>query len=241
MTVFVLVHGSWQDGSAWRSIGKQLRRKGHKAVAPTLAGHGPKTNPDVGFTDYVRTVVDAVNECSAKRVVLVGHSAGGAVVAAAAGLLRHKVQRLVFVASIIPAQGERLIDIIPPEHAAVFTEIAEASPDNTIRLPWEVWRERFVGDGDQKLARATYEILCPEPYRPVLDKIDMNGFETLDIPRSYINCRGDTAFPPGEWGLFPRFFNRLGLCRLIDIDGGHQVMFTAPSRLAAALLEAGRD
>ena len=35
--------------------------------------------------------------------------------------------------------------------------------------------------------------------------------------------------------------NRLGLFRLVQIPGSHEVMFTAPQRLAAAIAEAGRD
>jgi hypothetical protein len=35
--------------------------------------------------------------------------------------------------------------------------------------------------------------------------------------------------------------SRLGLYRLVQIKGSHEVMFTAPERLAAAVVEAGRD
>ena len=35
--------------------------------------------------------------------------------------------------------------------------------------------------------------------------------------------------------------NRLGLFRLVQIPGSHEVMFTAPQRLAGAIAEAGRD
>jgi hypothetical protein len=35
--------------------------------------------------------------------------------------------------------------------------------------------------------------------------------------------------------------NRLGLFRLVQISGSHEVMFTAPERLAQAIIEAGRD
>jgi len=35
---FVLVHGSWHDGTAWQPTIQHLEGKGHKAFAPTIAG-----------------------------------------------------------------------------------------------------------------------------------------------------------------------------------------------------------
>jgi alpha-beta hydrolase superfamily lysophospholipase len=37
---YVLVHGSWHDGSAWESVAKLLESAGHIVHTPTLAGHG---------------------------------------------------------------------------------------------------------------------------------------------------------------------------------------------------------
>jgi len=47
MSTFVLVHGSWHDGSAWKAVIKHLEAKGHQAFAPTVKGHGKgvKTQP----------------------------------------------------------------------------------------------------------------------------------------------------------------------------------------------------
>jgi hypothetical protein len=69
----------------------------------------------------------------------------------------------------------------------------------------------------------------------------VNVFQSLSIPRSYLNCLEDTALPPGEWGWHPRMSSRLGLYRLVQMRGGHEVVFTNPAGLALALIEAGRD
>jgi len=34
MSTFVLVHGSWHDGSAWQAVVDHLEAKGHLAFAP---------------------------------------------------------------------------------------------------------------------------------------------------------------------------------------------------------------
>jgi len=111
-----------------------------------------------------------------------------------------------------------------------------------VMMPFPIWREAFINDGDLATAERTYALLSPEPYQPFIDKLDLKKFATLQTPRSYINCTEDTALPPGpEWGWHPRMSSRLGLFRLVQIPGSHEVMFTAPERLAGAIVEAGRD
>jgi hypothetical protein len=69
----------------------------------------------------------------------------------------------------------------------------------------------------------------------------MKKFYSLEIPRSYLNCTEDIALPPGEWGWHPRMSSRLGLFRLVQMPGSHEVLFTNPKGLAEKLIEAGRD
>jgi hypothetical protein len=134
-----------------------------------------------------------------------------------------------------------VLDESPPATAALFRKMAQQSPDNSFLLPFPVWRGAFVNDGDLEMARQTYAKLSPEPLQPAEDKLDLKKFYSLDIPKSYINCTEDIALPPGEWGWHPRMSNRLGLYRLVQMPGSHEVMFTNPRGLAEKILEAGRD
>lgn len=47
--------------------------------------------------------------------------------------------------------------------------------------------------------------------------------------------------PPGEFAWTPGFPARLGLCRLVQMPGGHEACFTNPALLARKIIEAGRD
>ena len=47
--------------------------------------------------------------------------------------------------------------------------------------------------------------------------------------------------PHGEYAWHPRFSARLGLCRIVQMPGGHEALFSAPELLAAKIIEAGRD
>jgi pimeloyl-ACP methyl ester carboxylesterase len=97
----VLVHGAWADGSSWNKVTTELQRRGFKVVAAQL--------PLTSLTDDA-TALRRVLRRQDTPVVLVGHSYGGAVVTAAAGE-DSQVKALVYVAAIVPDEGETVGEI----------------------------------------------------------------------------------------------------------------------------------
>jgi pimeloyl-ACP methyl ester carboxylesterase len=241
MAVFVLVHGSWHDGAAWEGVIRHLEGRGHKVFAPTVIGYGKGANKKVTHAQCVKSIVDFIADKSLSDFVLVGHSFGGTFISKVAEAIPGKIRRLVFQNAFVVRHGCSVMDESPPATAAVFERMAGESPDNSFLLPFAVWREAFINDGDLQTAKQTYAKLSPEPLQPSKDKLDLKKFYSLDIPKSYINCTEDIALPPGEWGWHPRMSNRLGLYRLVQMPGSHEVMFTNPVGLAEKILEAGRD
>ncbi len=241
MTTFVLVHGSWHEGTAWDAARRSLEHEGHRTLAPTMAGHGKKAYKKVNHADCTRSIVESIVANDLRDIVLTGHSFGGTVICKVAEAIPERVRRMVFVNGFVLRDGCSLTDEVPPQTAAVFSEMARKSADNTFMIPFPVWRETFVNDADLEMAKWTYEQLSPEPFQPTADKLDLKKFYSLSIPRSYINCTEDIALPPGEWGWHPRMSGRLGLYRLVQMPGGHEVMYTNPELLARKIIEAGRD
>jgi hypothetical protein len=111
----------------------------------------------------------------------------------------------------------------------------------SVMLPFSIWREAFINDADLDVARASYEQLSPEPYQQMIEPLDLRKFYTLDTPRSYLTGAEGIALPPGEWGGHPRMSRRLGLYRLVQMPGSHEVIFSDPNGLADKIIEAGRD
>ena len=241
MTFFVLIHGSWHDGSAWQPTIDHLKTKGLQAVAPTIAGHGKGVDKRVNHADCVRSIVEYIAGNSLRDFVLVGHSFGGTIISKVAEAIPERIRRLVFVNGFVLQDGKSLTDEIPPIYGALFGELAKKSADQTVMLPFPIWREAFINDADLEIAKWAYSQLSPEPHQPTLDKLDLKKFYSLEIPRSYINCTEDNALPQGEWGWHPRMSSRLGLYRLVQMPGSHEVMFTNPVGLAEKIIEAGRD
>jgi len=237
---FVLVHGSWHGGWAWNDVIRELAAKGHRAYAPTLPGHGPGADRK-GNThqDCVDAVVAEIERHSREGVILVGHSFGGSVIQRVAATIPDRITRLVFLDALVVGDAQCVVDVLPAEFAALTNDMAAASSDNTMMIPWEAWRDNFIQDAPETVARAIWEQLSPEPHQVNLDKLDLKGFCSLAIPRSFIYCRQDKSLGPGFF--HPGMSSRLGSFKLVEMDGGHEVMFTRPQELARTLIEASSD
>jgi pimeloyl-ACP methyl ester carboxylesterase len=241
MSTFILVHGSWHDGSAWNAVIQHLEAKGHQAFAPTIAGHGKDANKNVNHAQCTQSIVDYIVDKDLTDLVLLGHSFGGTIIAKVAEAIGDRIRRLIFFDAFVVNDGDSLTDNIPPDSQALFDKLARESDDNTIMMPFDLWREAFLNDADLELAKSSYAQLSSEPYQPLIDKLDLKQFYSLPIPKSYLYCTEDNALPQGEWGWHPRMSNRLGLFRLVQMPGSHEVMFSNPIGLAEKIIAAGRD
>jgi len=96
--------------------------------------------------------------------------------------------------------------------------------------PWETWRDNFIQDAPESLARWSWERLSPEPSQVNLDNIDLKSFHSLTVPKSYIYCRQDKAMPPGYF---------LPGCRRVCGHAKSLLMFTRPVELADKIIEGG--
>jgi pimeloyl-ACP methyl ester carboxylesterase len=241
MATYVLVHGACHDGSAFDRVVERLLQQGHTAYAPTVAGHGKDVDKRVTHAESTQSVLDFITRRELTDFVLLGHSYGGTIIAKVAEAIPERVRRLVFLSGMVPNDGETMLELFPPGHRELFTQLAAASTDNTVTLPFDVFREVFINDADLDTAQRAYGHLSSEPFGQLLEPLDFKRFHTLGIPRSYLLPTEDTVMPPGEWGWHPRLSSRLGTYRLVQMPGSHELMFSNPVGLADKILEAGRD
>ena len=242
--VFVLIHGTWHGGWAWQDVIRELSEKGYCAHAPTLPGHGPGAKPNrVTHRDCVEAVVTYIQEHELNNTVLVGHSFGGTVVQKVAEQVPDRVAGIVFLDALVLKDNQRVFDILPDVFLDSLTpknRAAAAGAENATQVlappPWETWRDNFIQDAPESLARSTWAQLSPEPSQVNLDNLDLKRFYSLDVPKSYIYCRQDKAMPPGYF--HPGITSRLGTFKLVEMDGSHEVMFTRPVELAERIVEA---
>ena len=236
---FVIVHGAWHAGKHLEPTAKCLRNAGHETYTPTLLGNGPDDKRDVTLAAVVDALVADLERRDLRDIVLVGHSYGGMVVTGAADRIPSRIRRLVYWNAFVPNDGEAQRDMLPPQYTALFDSLVEE--DGGLMLPYSIWRDAFMNDASAELAAAAYASLNRHPARTMSDPIRLKTQPAeIALPKSYINCSDDTALPHSlPW--HPRLSEKLGLFRLVQTPGSHELCFSDPARLARAIEDAGRD
>jgi pimeloyl-ACP methyl ester carboxylesterase len=238
---YVLVHGAWHTGEQLEPVAQYLRDQGHTVHCPTLAGNRPGDDRgQVGLSEAAQSLAAFLEQKNLSEVRLVGHSYGGMVISQATATVLKRIRRLVYWNAFVPLNGECLNDMVPPHYKGLFDAVAAAN-GNAVTLPYPIWREAFINDADAELAERAYAQLNPHPYRTFTEPAVLpTELAALEVGKSYINCRQDTALPHSlPW--HPRLSERLGLFRLVECEGSHELCFTNPRLLAQKIVEAGRD
>lgn len=97
-TTFVLVHGMFGDRDTWAGTADVLVRSGWRVVAMDLPCHGRSGSEVTSFAEIVESAAEVTARLCAGRMVLVGHSFGGAVAARVARKPVLRVAALVLIA-----------------------------------------------------------------------------------------------------------------------------------------------
>ncbi|WP_424630249.1 alpha/beta fold hydrolase [Bradyrhizobium sp. SYSU BS000235] len=237
MSTYVLVHAAWHTGTELEPVAALMRAAGHQVFTPTLAGNRPGDVKTTGLEEQVRSIVDFLTDTDLNDVILLGHSSGGMVITGVADRVPHRIRRLVYCNAFVANNGEAITDLVPPYYPGLLTK----GDDGSIALPFPIWREAYINDADFETAQRAYDRLNPQPFKTFTDKavLRTNPAE-MTLPKSFINCTEDMALPHG-FAFHPVLSAKLGLFRLVQIPGSHELCFTNPARLAQAIVEAGRD
>jgi pimeloyl-ACP methyl ester carboxylesterase len=234
---FVLVHGAGHGAWCWDAVIPLLERRGHRAIALDLPGHGRRAaearHATVG--SYARTVADAMARAGISRGIVVGHSMGGMVIPKVAELVPARVRHLVFLAAIVIEHGQTLAATARPGASglAALRGWAAARGGGAFLFPAEFAWARWMQDLDRghPATSAALARITPQPLAPWLEPVSMRRFHALRLPRTYIRCLKDQAVLPERAAAFAA---RLGV-EPVDLDTAHDPMLSAPKLLADAL------
>jgi len=135
----VLVHAAWADSSSWNKVTEELQRKGVNVVAAQI--------PLTSFTNDVSTLRKVLLRQEGP-LVLAGHSYGGAVVtAAAAG--NPQVKALVYIAAVVPDEGETVGDVFHRVAPHPSAPKLQPDADGFLWLNVEAFRTAVAPDASQ--------------------------------------------------------------------------------------------
>jgi pimeloyl-ACP methyl ester carboxylesterase len=229
--IFVLIPGLWLDGSSWERVVPVLDQAGHRTHALTLPGMESKDadRSEITLRDHVDAVVAVIDSLDPAdgKVVLVGHSAGGAVAHAAVDSRPDRVARVVHVGGFPVGDGDAVADGYPVENGQV------PLPD------WSAFEDEDLADLDDK-ARAEFRgRAIPSPEHVTRDPQRLSDERRYDVPVTVISTEF-TSEMLREWiaqGLAPvREFTKIREVEYVDLPTGHWPQFTRPEELGRAIL-----
>jgi pimeloyl-ACP methyl ester carboxylesterase len=227
----ILIPGAWLDASSWDQITPALEAAGHRVHAMTLPGleSVDADRSGIGLADHIDAVVKAVDAIDAGEVVLVGHSAGGAIAYGVTDRRLDRVARVVYVDSVPLGERDNVNDHLPVV-------------DGEVPLPdWDVFDDEDVVDLDDPLRAAFRTRAIPEPLGVLTDPQRLSDERRYDVPGTVIACEYPAAVYRdfiAKDADYTRELARLHNYEIVDLPTGHWPQFTKPAELAAVIGQA---
>jgi pimeloyl-ACP methyl ester carboxylesterase len=232
--IVLLVHGAWHGAWAWATLQARLDARGIPSLAVDLPGHGSSSAPATDLLGDVAHVVGLLDELGHRghdRIVLVGHSYGGAVISgAAAG--RTDVVHLVYLAAFALHAGESVTSLIRSVEAPPAPLRAAVVPteDGATRLDPTHVTAALYGECEPAAVAAAIPRLTPQPVATMTQAIEASALGS--IPSTYVRCTLDGAVPIEQQdAMAPR-------CdRTVTFDTDHSPFLSRPDETAEVIAD----
>jgi len=230
MATFLVAHGAWSAGWAWKKMRPLMRAAGHDLWTPTYTGLGERAhlaNADVSLDTHIQDIVAVLDTEDLKDVILIGHSYGGMVATGVADRARARIAQLVYLDAFAPKDGQALFDLLPPEAGAKMRDGAATSASG-----FGIPSNPMPSDTAEADAAWATPRRRPQPVKTFATKLRLTAEPAA--PRSYIYC---TRVGIGDiFGQFAARARQEGW-RTFEIDASHNPHITNPQALLAILNE----
>ncbi len=189
----VLVHGGFHGAWCWERLLPYLERP---VLAVDLPGRGKHPAPmeEVTLEACVASVVADIDAAGFERVVLVGHSLGGATVPLVAARIPERIAHLVLLACIVAPEGGAIVDGFPEEQRALMRQRMGESESAETEMDEETHRELIGSELSDEDLRWALANVGPDSRHLFLDRASRAGLPD-DLPRTYIRLRRDRTVP----------------------------------------------
>jgi pimeloyl-ACP methyl ester carboxylesterase len=217
----VLVHGGFVDGSGWQKVYGLLKAKGHRVSIvqnPTISLEGD--------AEATRRIIDAQDG----RVVLVGHSYGGAVITEAG--MNPNVAALVYITAFAPDKGESVNSLI-----AGFPQDGPQPPilppqDGFLLLDKKKFAASFAADVHADDAAFMADSQVPWGLDALGGSITEAAWRVK--PSWYLVATDDRMIPPPA----QRSMSERAGSTVVEVSGSHAIYVSQPAAVAALIEQA---
>ena len=217
--VYVIVHGAWGGGWAFKKVDSLLTETGSIVYRPTLTGQGERVHlasPNVGLDTHINDVVNTILYEELTNVILVGHSYGGMVVTGVADSIPERIFKLIYIDAIVPEDNESVMSIFDERYDRF--EVVNGS----IIPPW-------VSEGTSPPKDV------PHPMKTWKDSISLKNQERLKISTTYILTVDEGADPKlDDFASQAERAKKKGWS-MLQLEAGHNAQWSAPDQFVKML------
>lgn len=224
----VFIHGNGGSSEQWKAQLEHFRAAGRRAVAIDLPGFGRSTAPsDFSLSAMAAAIDVTVQSAGLNRFVVVGHSYGGAVVAAYTAAHANKIAGVVYVdaaASSLPLTAEQ---------KAQFSAALRANKMPVVRA----WFAPMLGPSTDQVKEAVFASVEKTSADALIGALmSLSDFDAKTLVSAYHGPRlAIVATDIENPNSFQRQFPEV---RAIKVSGsGHWVMLDKPAEVNSALDE----
>jgi pimeloyl-ACP methyl ester carboxylesterase len=224
---FLVCHGAWSAGWAWKKMHPRMLAAGHRLVTPSYTGLGERAhlaNPSIDLETHIADILNVIRYEDLHDIVLIGHSYGGMVATGVANRARDRVAQLIYLDAFVPKDGQSLLDLNEPARERM-QELAKTGDG------WRVPPNPTPPDTPQADVEWLTERRVDMPIKCFETRLKLSGEPSM--PRSYIYATRVT--PADTFSPFARRAQSEPGWRYHEIDASHSPNVTAPEALMALL------
>ena len=230
MATFVIAHGAWSSGWAWKKMRPLMRALGHDLFTPSYTGQGERVHlahPGIDLDAHITDVLNLLHYEDLNEVILLGHSYGGMVATGVADRAPERLAQVIYLDAFVPRNGQSVLSLFPEEAPQRTLEAVRTQGDG-----WRIPANPMPPDtSPQDFEWATPKRVM-QPARTFEQAITLTG-AAHRLPKTYIYC---TRCGPGD--VFRQFADRARTepgWRYFEMDASHNPHITVPHELMRIL------
>ncbi|KAL4386490.1 hypothetical protein GQ457_09G006390 [Hibiscus cannabinus] len=245
----VLIHGEGFGAWCWYKTIAQLEEVGLLPTAFDLTGSGidlTDTNTVTTLAEYSKPLTQYLETLPEdEKVILVGHSSGGACLSYALENFPEKISKAIFLCATMVSNGQRPFDVFAEELGSAEHFMQESQfliygngkdkPPTGFMFEKQLMKGLYFNQSPTKDVALAMVSMRPTPLGPIMEKLSLSPEKYGAGRRFYIQTLDDRALSPDVQEKLVRENPPEGVFKIKGSD--HCPFFSKPQSLHKILVE----